>query len=52
MAQHAKNKPAVEEKQETWVQSLDWKDALEKEIATHSSILSWKIPCLPQFSSV
>ena len=30
--------------QETWVQSLDWKDPLEKEMATHSSILAWKIP--------
>ena len=30
--------------QETWVQSLGWEDPLEKEMATHSSILSWKIP--------
>ena len=30
--------------QETWVQSLGWKDLLEKEMATHSSILAWKIP--------
>ena len=30
--------------QETWVQSLDWEDLLEKEMATHSSILAWKIP--------
>ena len=29
---------------ETWVQSLDWEDLLEKEIATHSSILAWKSP--------
>ena len=29
---------------ETWVQYLDWEDLLEKEIATHSSILAWKIP--------
>ena len=29
---------------ETWVQSLGWEDALEKEMATHSSILAWKIP--------
>ena len=33
--------PAV---QETWVWSLGWEDPLEKEIATHSSILAWKIP--------
>ena len=30
--------------QEMWVQSLDWEDPLEKEMATHSSILAWKIP--------
>ena len=30
--------------QETWVQSLDWEDTLEKELATHSSILTWEIP--------
>ena len=30
--------------QETWVQSLDWEDPLEKEMATHSSILAWRIP--------
>ena len=29
---------------ETWVQSLGWEDFLEKEMATHSSILAWKIP--------
>ena len=27
-----------------WVQSLGWEDALEKEMATHSSILAWRIP--------
>ena len=31
-------------KQETWVQSLDWEDPLEKGVATHSSILTWRIP--------
>ena len=29
---------------ETWVQSLGWEDPLEKRIATHSSILAWRIP--------
>ena len=29
---------------ETWVQSLGWEDSLEKEMATHSSILAWRIP--------
>ena len=36
-----KNQPAV---QETQVQSLGWEDPLEKGIATHSSILAWRIP--------
>ena len=36
-----KNLPA---KQETWIQSLGWKDPLEKEMATHSSILAQEIP--------
>ena len=30
--------------QETWVQVLGWEDPLEKDIATHSSILAWRIP--------
>ena len=37
----AKNQPAM---QETWIQSLGWEDILEKGMATHSSILAWKIP--------
>ena len=41
MTQRVKNPPAV---QETWVLSLGWENPLEKEMATHSSILSWKIP--------
>ena len=36
-----KNLPAV---QQTWFRSLSWEDLLEKEMATHSSILAWKIP--------
>ena len=36
-----KNLPAV---QETWVRSLGWEDPLEKGMATHSSILAWRIP--------
>ena len=43
-AQHIKNAPAMQEVQETWVQSLDWEDPLEKEMAIHSSILAWRIP--------
>ena len=44
MAQWVKNLPAVQETQETRVQSLGWEDPWEKEMATHSSILAWKIP--------
>ena len=39
-----KNPPAMQETQETWVGSLGQEDPLEEEIATHSSILAWKIP--------
>ena len=41
MTQMVKHLPAMPE---TWVQSLGWEDLLEKEMATHSSILAWKIP--------
>ena len=34
----------MQETQETWVQSLGWGEPLEKEMATHSSILAWEIP--------
>ena len=39
-----KNLPAIQEIQETRVQSLGWEDTLEKEMAIHSSILAWRIP--------
>ena len=41
VAQRLKNLPAM---RETWVQSLGQEDPLEKEMATHSSILAWRIP--------
>ena len=41
MAQRVKNLPSM---QETQVQSLDWEDPLEKGMATHSSILAWRMP--------
>ena len=44
MAQQLKNPPAIQETQEMRVQSLDWEDPLEKEMATYPSILAWKIP--------
>ena len=39
-----KNLPANAEEQETWIESLDWEDPLEKEMVIHSSILAWRIP--------
>ena len=44
VAQMVKNSPAVQETQEVWVQSQGGEDLLEKEMATHSSILAWEIP--------
>ena len=41
MAQRVKRLPAM---QETWVRSLGQEDPLEKEMATHSNTLAWKIP--------
>ena len=41
VAQMVKNLPA---RRETQVRSLDWEDPLEKEMATHCSILAWRIP--------
>jgi len=41
VAQSVKNLPAM---QETWVRSLGWEDTLEEGMATHSSILAWRIP--------
>ena len=40
MAQLVKDLPAM---QKTWVQSVGWKDPLEEGMATHSSILAWRI---------
>ena len=39
-----KHPPAMQETQEMWVWSLNWEDPLEEEMATHSSILAWRIP--------
>ena len=41
MVKTVNNLPAM---QETWVRFLGWEDSLEKETATHSSILAWRIP--------
>ena len=40
-----KNPPSVQELQEMRVRSLGWEDPLEEGMATHSSILAWRIPC-------
>ena len=45
VAQMVKHLPTV---RETQVQSLGWEDLLEKEMATHSSILAWKIPWMEE----
>ena len=44
MAHPVKNLPAMQKTQEMLVRSLGGEDPLEQEMATHSSILSWKIP--------
>ena len=44
MAKQVKNLLAIQETQQTQVQSLVRKDPLEEEMATHSSILAWEIP--------
>ena len=43
-AQQVKNPFAIQETQEPQVPSLGWKDPLEEEMVTHSSILAWRIP--------
>ena len=45
VAQRFKRLPAM---WETWVQSLGWEDPLEKKMATHSSILAWRIPWMEE----
>ena len=49
VAQMVKNLLAI---QASWVQSLGWEDPLEKEMATHSSILAWRIPWIEESGGV
>ena len=49
MAQTVENMPAM---WETQVHSLGWEDPLEKEMATHSSILAWEIPWMEEPSGL
>ena len=49
VAQKVKNLPAV---WETQVRSLGWEDPLEKGMATHSSVLAWRIPCTEESGEV
>ena len=44
MAQTVKNLSAMQETQDMWVRFLGQEDSLEKGMATHSSILAWRIP--------
>ena len=52
MAQWVKNPPAMQETEETWVQSPGQEDCLEEEMATHSSILAWEIPWMEEPGAV
>ena len=49
VAQRIKHLPAM---QETQAQSLGWEDPLEKEMASHSSILAWKIPWMEELDGL
>ena len=49
MAQRLKRLPAM---RETWIPSLGWEDALEKGMATHSSILAWRIPWMEELGGL
>ena len=49
MAQRLKRLPAI---WETWVRSLGREDPLEKEMATHSSILAWRIPWMEEIGGL
>ena len=49
VAQRVKRLPAM---WETWVQSLSREDPLEKEMATHSSTLAWRIPWMEELSGL
>ena len=48
MTSGLQNPSAMQETQEIWVQFLGWEDPLEKEMATHSSILAWEIPWIEE----
>ena len=43
-----KNSLPIQDTQYTWVQSLGWEDPLEKEMATHASILAWEFPWIEE----
>ena len=49
MTQMVKHLPT---RRETWVRSLNQEDPLEKEMATHSSVLAWKIPWMEEHGRV
>ena len=49
VTQTVKNLPAMKE---TWVHSLGWENPLEKDVATHSSILAWKISWIEELGEL
>ena len=49
VAQSVKNLPTM---RETWARPLGWEDPLEKEMATHSSILAWRIPWMKKLGGL
>ena len=49
MAERLKRLPAM---RETWIRSLGWEDPLEKGMATHSSILAWRIPWMEELGGL
>ena len=49
VAQRLKHLPAM---RETWIRSLGGEDPLEKEMATHSSILTWRIPWMEELGGL
>ena len=52
MVQGVNNLPTMQEMEEMWVQHLGGEDPLENEMATHSSILTWKIPWTEELAAL
>ena len=52
VVQMAKNPPAMQETQDTWIWSLSWEDHLEEGMATHSNNFPWRIPRTEELGSL